>query len=490
MDKETIKKQVVSGMIWRFGERIIAQGVSFVLSVILARLLMPDDYGVVAIVGVFISLANVFLSSGLSTSLIQKKDADETDFSSVFWSNLILSIILYLILFCIAPIIASVYHNEILKPVLRVFALTLPISSVHSIQTAVLQKRMQFKTFFFATIIGTVISAVVGIYMAYHGYGVWALVYQNLTNTIIDTIILTITVKWIPKRIISKNALIPLLRFGIKVTLTDTIGTVFNNLVSFLMGIRYSSSDLAFYSKGIHLPRLFRDNIFSTIVTVIFPAMSNVSDKQEHVKLMCRKAIGVTSYLVFPMMFGIVAINKTLVSVLYTDKWLGMTPYIVISCIEAVISVIPTICWQGIKALGRSDALLRNEFITKPFYLILVVGGMLISSLAMAIGMLIASLIYVIASIVYTQKILDYSFVELIMDVRNTILLSLIMCITVKLLGYLSLPIIVTLILQIICGIIVYLSLSIISKDKNYSVLYKLVISKLHHNTKNGESIS
>ena len=198
---EKLKNQVVSGMFWKFAERIIAQGVSFIVSVILARILMPEDYGAVAVVGIFISLANVFISSGLNVALIQKQDADETDFSTIFWCNLLISVLLYVVLFLAAPLIASLYRIPELTPVIRVFALGLPVSAFQAIQTAYVSKRMQFKKFFFSTIIGTLISAVVGIAMAYGGYGVWALVAQSLTNTVIDTLVLFFTIRWRPRLI-------------------------------------------------------------------------------------------------------------------------------------------------------------------------------------------------------------------------------------------------------------------------------------------------
>lgn len=476
--KPDIKSQIVSGMFWKFAERIIAQGVSFVVSVILARILMPEDYGAVAIVSVFISIANVFITSGLNVSLIQRKDTDDTDFSTIFWCNLILGAVLYCILFFAAPTIAAAYKSPILKPVIRIFALSLPVSSFQSIQSAYISKNMQFKRFFFSTIIGTFLSAIVGIAMAYNGFGVWALVAQSLTNTGIDTLVLFITVEWRPKLVFSKSAALPLVKFGYKITLTDVIATLLNNLVSFLMGAKYTSADLAYYTKGIQIPRLFRDNIFTTVISVLFPAMSNISDDKGYVKRLARRAIKLMAYLIFPMMFGILAVNRTFIIVLFTEKWLGMAPYIVISCLEAVMSVAPTIGFQAVKSLGRSDILLKNEFLTKPVYLIAVVAGMFISPLAMALGMLSASVYCCIVAVVLIRKTIGYSVKEQFMDIIKPLAVSGVMFGVVTLIGFFDIPALIRLAVQLTVGIGIYLGISIITKDSNYYTLKGLFFEK------------
>lgn len=250
MNTNNSGNKIVTGMIWRFGEKITAQAVSFIVSIILARLLMPEDYGVVAIVNVFIAIAEIFVTSGLGTSLIQKKDADDLDFSTVFWCNLVLSSFLYIIVFVLAPMIARFYSMPLLTPVLRIFSLRLPISAVNSIQNAYVSRKMDFRKFFFATLIGTVVSAIVGIVMAYNGFGVWALIAQYLTNSIIDTIVLFTIINWHPRFEFSSYRAKPLISYGWKILATDFIGTVFNQLNSFIIGKEYTSADLAYYTQG------------------------------------------------------------------------------------------------------------------------------------------------------------------------------------------------------------------------------------------------
>ena len=227
MENNEIKKKVFSGVIWKFCERILAQGISFIVSVVLARLLLPSEYGTVAMVMIFITIAEVFMTSGFSTSLIQKKDANETDFSTIFYCNLVVSVILYIVLFSIAPIIANFYNTPILIPVLRVFALKIPISAYNSVQHAYVSRNMIFKRFFFSTLFGTLLSGFVGIIMAILGFGVWALVAQYLTNTIVDSIILSFTVPWHPQLKFSWNSAKNLMDYGCKVLAADLIGTFF-----------------------------------------------------------------------------------------------------------------------------------------------------------------------------------------------------------------------------------------------------------------------
>ena len=312
MAETSLKKQIMSGMVWKFAERFIAQGVSFVVSLVLARILMPSDYGIIAIINVFITIADVLLTSGLNTALIQKQDVDELDFSTIFYCNFILGMGLYAILFVAAPFLATAYKMPLLKQAIRVFAIRLPISSFQSIQTAYISRKMDFKRFFFSTIIGTLVSAVVGIVMALKGAGVWALIAQYLTNTIIDTLFLFVTVRWHPRLMFSWKRAKPLIAYGSKVMMTDLIGTIFNNLGDFIVGLRYTTADLAYYTKGKQLPMLLKTNISTALISVLFPGMSQVNDENEKVKILSRQSVRMLSYIIFPLMAGMMVVDDTI----------------------------------------------------------------------------------------------------------------------------------------------------------------------------------
>lgn len=356
--------KIVSGMMWSFSEKIAAQVVSVVVSIILARLLMPDDYGVVAIVYIFTVIAEIFVTSGLGTALIQKKDADDTDFSTLFWCNLILSLILYLVLFFLAPVIAYFYDNALLTSVIRVLGIKLPVSAVNSIQYAYVSRKMEFRKFFFATSIGTVVSAVVGISMAYSGFGVWSLVAQYLTNSVIDTSVLFLVNKWHPNFVFSIQRAKPLIKYGWKILATDFIGTVFNQLNALIIGKAYTPADLAYYTQGNKIPDLVNNNINSSLSAVLFPAFS-LSNDIEEIKRIRRKCLMIMGYVVFPLMFGMIAVADKMIIVLMTEKWLLAVPFVRISCIAAVIGIFGTTLIQEIKAIGRSDVTLKIELLKK-----------------------------------------------------------------------------------------------------------------------------
>lgn len=274
MNDNNIKNKTVSGLIWRFMERCGAQGVNFVVSIILARLLAPELYGTIALITVFTAILEIFVDSGMGNALIQKKDADDVDFSSVFYFNMLMCVVLYGVMFISAPYIAKFYKDSELTPIVRVMSLVLIISGLKNVQQAYVSRTMQFKRFFFATLGGTIVAAVVGIWMAYEGYGVWALVAQNLVNKVIDTTVLWFTVKWRPKLLFSIKRLKGLVSYGWKLLASSLLDTVYNNLRQLIIGKLYSSSDLAFYNRGKQFPNFVITNINTSIDSVLFPAMS------------------------------------------------------------------------------------------------------------------------------------------------------------------------------------------------------------------------
>lgn len=274
MNDRGLVKSVTSNFFWRFAERILAQLVSLVVSTIIARLLLPKEYGIVAFVNIFITFANVFVTSGFGNALIQKKDSDETDFSSVFYMNLLIAIFLYLVIFVLAPIISNLYNYNGLTLVIRVMGLRLIVAAVNTIQHAYVAKKMQFKRFFWSTLIGTIISGVVGIVLAYNGYGIWALVAQYMTNTTIDTLVLFITVRWRPRLKFSLKSLKRLFPFGWKILISEIINTGYIEIRGIIIGLKYTSSDLAYYNKGQSFPKLMGANIETSMTSVLFPAMA------------------------------------------------------------------------------------------------------------------------------------------------------------------------------------------------------------------------
>lgn len=470
--------KVFSNFIWRFAERCGAQLVTFIVSIVLARILSPSDYGTIALVTVFTTILQVFIDSGLSTALIQKKDADDLDFSSVFYFNFIVCLILYIIMFVSAPCIADFYKDSNLITIIRVISLTLIISGVKGVQQSYVSRNMLFKRFFFSTLGGTIFSAVLGIIMAYAGFGVWAIVFQQLSNNAIDTLILWITVKWRPIKKFSWIRLKHLLSFGWKMLASSLLDTVYNNLRNMIIGKLYTSADLAFYNQGDKFPKLIVTNINTSIDSVLLPTMSNEQDNHVRVKDMTRRAIKISTYIMAPLMIGLAFCARPIVQLVLTDKWLPCVPYLQIFCVSYLFWPIHTANLNAIKAMGRSDLFLKLEIIKKFIGIILLIITMNISVMAMAYSLLISGLISQVINSWPNRYLLKYSYIDQIKDILPNIVMALIMGGFVYFISYLNLSNLVSLILQIALGGIIYLVLSIFTRNDSFIYLINILKSR------------
>lgn len=466
---------VVKNFIWRFAERCGAQVVTFIVSIVLARILSPADYGKIALVTVFTTIMQVFVDSGLGTALIQKKDADDLDFSSVFYFNFVVCIVLYLFMFFVAPLISKFYNDQTFTPIIRVISITIIISGIKGIQQSYVSKNMLFKKFFFSTLGGTVFSAFLGIALAYCGFGVWAIVAQQLSNTIVDTIILWITVDWRPKKIFSWTRLSTLLSFGWKLLVSSLLETVYNNLRNLIIGKYYSSSDLAYYNQGDKLPNVFATNINVSIDSVLLPTMSNEQDDRVKVKAMTRRSIKISTYIMAPIMIGLAFCAEPIVRLILTEKWLPCVPFLRIFCVTYMFYPIHTANLNAIKAMGRSDMFLKLEIFKKVFGLALLFCTMWYGVMVMAYSLLFASVINQIINSWPNRKLLEYTYIEQIIDILPSIVLSLIMGTLVYFIGLISLPNIFVLLIQILAGIVLYIIGSVIFKLEEFKYILNVV---------------
>lgn len=479
-------KTVLSNLFWRFAERCGAQIIQFVVQIVLARLLAPEAYGTIALVVVVANIFQVFVDSGLGNALIQKKSADDLDFSSVFYFNLVCCLLLYGIVFFTAPLIANFYNNPDLTPIVRVLCLTIVVSGLKNVQQAYISKTMQFKKFFWATLIGTLISAAVGIAMAYLGFGVWALVAQRLTNLAIDTLAIWFFVDWRPKWMFSFERLTSLLSYGWKLLASALLDTVYNNLWQMIIGKVYTKSDLAFYNQGNQFPNVIVTNINASIDSVLFPVMSNEQDDTTRVRIMTSKAIKTSTYLMAPLMMGLAFTADAVVELLLTAKWLPCVLFLRIFCITYMFYPIHTANLNAIKALGRSDMFLKLEIAKKCIGLVLLVVSVRISVEAMAYSLLISSVCSQIINTWPNRKLLGYSYIQQLRDIIPNILLSLIMGIFVYPIHFLGLKPIIALIIQIPLGIAVYLIGSVITKNSSFLYLLEIVKLALNKTIKRG----
>ena len=487
MYNEVNKSKILSSLFWKLMERGGTQGIQFIVQIALARLLIPEDYGIIALVMIFIIIANVFVQSGFNTALIQKKDANESDFSSVFYLSLFVASLLYVILFFAAPSIAAFYDEPQLILVLRAISLTLFFGAFNSIQNAVVARKMQFKKLFFSSLGGIVISGTVGIVMAYTGFGVWALVAQQITNQLLITVILWFTVKWRPRLLFSFERLKSLFSYGWKLLVSTLIDTLYMNLRSLIIGKMYNAEMLGFYNRGEQFPALIVTNINGSIQSVMLPALASQQDNRQRVKDMVRRSIVTSSFILFPMMVGLAVIAEPLVKILLTEKWLPAVPFLQIYCLIYALWPIHTANLQAINALGRSDIFLKLEIIKKIVGFAILGVTVFYGVYAIALGGLVSGVISIVINSYPNTKLLNYRSKEQLKDIMPSLLLSLVMGVVVYSIQLIGLSVWSTLLTQVCVGVILYLAIAWIFKLECF--IYLISTGKDIFNSRKGESI-
>lgn len=468
-------KKVIINFMWRFAERVGAQLVAFCVSIVLARILDPSAYGTIALITVIIAILQVFVDSGLGNALIQKKNADNLDFSTVFFTNIVFCCVLYLCLYLLAPSIADFYKDTTLIQYIRVLGVTVLISGIKNVQQAYVSKYMLFKKFFFSTLTGTVVAGIVGVTMALYGAGVWALVAQQVINLAIDTTVLWLTVKWRPELRFSMSRLKGLFNFGWKLLASALLETVYTNIRQLIIGRIYSSSDLAQYNRGRQFPDLIVQNVNTSIDSVLLPALSNEQDNKQNVKAMTRRSIKISSYIMAPLMMGLASVGEPLVSLVLTEKWLPCVPFMRIFCITFMFYPIHTANLNAIKAMGRSDLFLKLEIMKKIVGIIALVSTMWISVKAMAYSLLVSSVINQIINSSPNKKLLEYGYKQQLKDITPGIVLAVFMGICIYPIQFLELNCIITLLIQVLLGGGIYLVGSIVFKVDSFFYLWNIV---------------
>ncbi len=479
-DSNMIKTQAFSGIIWKLLERVGAQLVSLIVSVVLARLLLPADYSVVSIVSIFFVFCNVFISGGLNTALIQKKNSDITDYSTVLFVSLAMALVLYGVMFVAAPYISSLYHNSILTPVIRVMSLMLFVTAYKGVVCAQVSSNLRFKNFFISTLVGTIISAFVGIVMARRGFGAWALVAQQMTNSIIDSLVLTLTTKIRFKFIISFARLKNLFSYGWKIFVSSVISVIYDEIRPLIVGIRFSPVDLAYYNKGKSFPAIFNSSLSDSISAVLFPVMSKFQDNKDEMLSVTRRYMKTSSYIIFPVLIGFLAVSDNFIKVVLTEKWLFASPYIKIFCVTFLFGLIQTGNLQVIRASGRSDLILKLEIIKKSIYFIVIALFVFFSDspYMLAVSEFACMMIATFINTFPNVKLIGYKYRHQIMDLLPNFVLAIVMGIAVMLTGMLKLPVSVLLVVQIVAGVCIYIGLSVITHNINFYYLLNFVKEK------------
>lgn len=427
MSDQSLKSKVAKGAVWVLLEKFSVQIVGVVVSIVLARLLTPNDYGTVALTGIFFAVAGVLVDGGFGGALVQKKDADELDFNSVFYLNVALAVVAYGVLFVAAPWIASFYNTPELTPIVRASAFCFIFNAVNAVQNAELTKKMLFHLSFRVSLITCVTSAVCGITLALLGFGVWALVWSSLAAGLAGVIARWFIIAWRPKFMFSVSRLGPLFNYGWKMSLSSLLDQLFNNLSGLLMGKFYTKADIAYVKTGSHLPQSAMGLVDSTLGNVSFPALVLLQDNRQKLREAMRKLIQSSTFLVFPIMVGLAVCSQTVLLLLYGEQWLPSAPYMMLACFSYALWPFHTINLRGIQALGRSDVFLRLEIIKKTFALIVILSSFRLGVFAwMAISAFVLGPLGLLINSWPNRKLLGYTVGMQIRDVAPTALVCIV----------------------------------------------------------------
>lgn len=480
MDNRNVsgKKEIIASLIWKMLERFGAQGITFLVQIVLARMLDPEVFGTISLLTVFIAVANVFIQNGFNTALIQKKEVDDVDYSSVFYASMAFAGALYAVLFVTAPVISDFYKVPELTKLLRVMAITLFFGALNSIQMAVIARKMEFHKSFICGLGATISSGIIGISMAYAGAGCWALIGQQLSNVIANCCIMWVVVKWRPKLLFSAQRLKVLLGYGWKLLLSGLINTLYTQLGNLIIGKRYDTEALAYYNKGHQFPSLLSTNLDSAIQSVMLPAYSQHQDDPQTVRAMMRRSIRLSTYLIFPALFGLSAVAEPLVILLLTEKWLPAVPYMQIFCISLAFYPVHSTNLQAINAMGHSEIFLKLEIIKKLYGTVILLISVQFGPMGMAISGIIGNLIGTVVNASPNKKLLGYSFIEQWRDMVPALLLSAVMMVIVRLVGTIQMAALPLLLLEIVVGVGVYVLGSIVFRMESFFYVIRQIRRK------------
>lgn len=460
MSVNNLGNKTKSGFIWSAFESFSGQGFQFVFSIILARLLAPEVFGIIGMLAIFMALSNSLIDSGFGNALMQKNDRNQTDYSTVFYVNLFMSICIYAVMFFAAPYIADFYNMPVLEGVTRVLSLQIIISGLILVQITKLTIDLNFKKLTKIRVLSTVLSGIIGVLMAYKGFGVWSLVGQSLSNYFFQMILIWSFSHWLPSLCFSRDSFNKLFRFGSKLLIAGLIGQVFENINSLIIGKFYKPQFLGYYTKARSLVQLPSATTTTVIYRVSFPVLCNIQEDDERLSLAIHKLIRLTYFIVFPLMLGLLVVADPLVEVLLTSKWSACVPYMQILCVS--MSLYP-ICAYNIDVLlvkGHSGLHLKIDIAKKVFTVLVLFVTASISVTAICLGGILTGLFSWLLEGYYGSKKLNFKIKDQIKDILPSLFLSLLMAAMIYPISLFSFPAIIILVAQILIGAIAYTLLS------------------------------
>lgn len=485
------KESIVGSFLYKAIESFGNQGISFIVNIVLARLIDPSDYGILTLLAIFIAIARVLMQSGLSTALVQKPDIKHIDYSSAFWFSFVLSSILYILLYISAPFIAKFYNQQILIDVLRVMALMLFPGAFGVVQNAIVARERRFSVLMRCSLLSTLISGIIGISSALFGFKYWALVAQQLSMQIILAIMLSWKLKWLPRPELNFAKLVKLLSFGWKLLVSGIFDTIYENLRGLIIGKKFNEEALGFYNRGRQFPELIMSSIASTLQSVLLPLLAEYQHKSSEFRTYIKKSLQLSTYIVFPMMMGLAVLARPIVSILLTDKWLMCIPYLQLACLDFALFPIHTANLQAYNALGRSDTFLKLEIIKKTYGIaILIISVVCFNSVfAIVLGATISSIISAFVNMYPAKKLFNYSIIQQCKDISSNAIATLFMGMIIYASSFINIPLIIKLVLQIIIGIISYFAYSAFFKLESFITVKNILIRILRRSSNENSNL-
>lgn len=453
--KKDLKSRAINGLIWKFAEKLGMQGIQLTIQIVLARFLLPEDYGIVGLLTIFTTISDVFILQGFTTALIQKKNADELDYSSVFWANIILSIVIYFILFWSAPLVAIFYKEVSLTLIMRVLSLNVIIGAISAVHNAIMSKTLDFKKSFIRGLANIGTQGIVGILLAIKEFGPWALVISKLSGAFVGTVVLCFTVKWHPKNQFSLSRVKSLFKYSSKILGTNLLNTIFNNIHSLIIGRYYTSADLGYYQRGLQIPQTMMTAVDGSMSEVLYPTLSLVQNDLGKLKNALRRSMKLSMYITLPMLMGLLGTAESLTVLLLTDKWLASVPYMKLACIVCAFWPLASRN-QALNAIGRSDITFKLSIISKGITLTFILICVPFGIYSIMMGTIASSCIYMWLTSYYIERFIKYNTKEFIYDIFPIVFLSVIMAFVVSVIDYIKLHYMARLMIQVISGVLVY----------------------------------
>lgn len=424
---KSLKDKTFKGIVWSSVDRFTTQGIAFIFNILIARILLPSDYGVVAMLGIFLAISQAFIDSGFGTALIRKPDRTETDFCTVFYFYIAVSLIFYIILWVAAPYIALFYDIPLLKSVTRVVSLRLVFSSLSGVHNAKLAIDINFKTRAKISIAVTLLTGVIGLWMAYSGYGVWALVMQAVISSLLTSILLWIYVRWMPGLTFSWKSFREMFSFGSKILASGLLDTIYNNVYTLVIGKFFSATSLGVYSKADGFAQFPSSNITGVLQGVTFPVLSSIQNDEDRLASAYKNFLCLSAFIIFPLMVGLAAVADPFIRLVLTDKWEASIYLMQIICFALMWYPIHAINLNLLQVKGRSDLFLKLEIIKKIQGVIILCVTIPLGLVAMCYGRIVASLLSLVYNTYYTRKLIDYGFGKQMKDLLHILLHSLVM---------------------------------------------------------------